>query len=83
MNLEQETRYILKKYGTSANKSLGQNFLKDKGVLAKIIDSVDVKEDDLIITRQICFDDDFINLKDKKIIKNIKFYWEQQVPVRQ
>lgn len=29
--------------------SLGQNFLKDKGVLAKIIDSVDVKEDDLII----------------------------------
>ena len=29
--------------------SLGQNFLKDKGVLAKIIDSVDVKEEDLII----------------------------------
>ena len=29
--------------------SLGQNFLKDKGVLAKIIDSVDVKEDDLIV----------------------------------
>ena len=29
--------------------SLGQNFLKDKGVLAKIIDSVDVQENDLII----------------------------------
>ena len=29
--------------------SLGQNFLKDKSVLAKIIDSVDVKEHDLII----------------------------------
>ena len=29
--------------------SLGQNFLKDKGVLARIIDSVDVQEDDLII----------------------------------
>lgn len=29
--------------------SLGQNFLKDKGVLAKIIDSVDVQSDDLII----------------------------------
>jgi 16S rRNA (adenine1518-N6/adenine1519-N6)-dimethyltransferase len=29
--------------------SLGQNFLKDKNVLIKIIDSVDVKEDDLII----------------------------------
>lgn len=30
-------------------KSLGQNFLKDKNVLMKIIDAVDVKEDDLII----------------------------------
>ena len=29
--------------------SLGQNFLKDKGVLAKIVDSVDVQEDDLVI----------------------------------
>lgn len=29
--------------------SLGQNFLKDKKVLINIIDSVDVKEDDLII----------------------------------
>ena len=29
--------------------SLGQNFLKDRKVLIKIIDSVDVKEDDLII----------------------------------
>ena len=29
--------------------SLGQNFLKDKKVLTKIIDSVDVKENDLII----------------------------------
>jgi len=28
--------------------SLGQNFLKDKNVLAKIIDSCDVKEDDLV-----------------------------------
>lgn len=29
--------------------SLGQNFLKDKKVLTKIIDSVDVQEDDLVI----------------------------------
>lgn len=29
--------------------SLGQNFLKDKSVLTRIIDSVDIKEDDLII----------------------------------
>ena len=32
--------------------SLGQNFLKDKKVLADIIDSVDVQEDDLII--EVC-----------------------------
>ncbi len=30
-------------------KSLGQNFLKDKNVLMRIIDAVDVKEDDLVI----------------------------------
>ena len=30
-------------------KSLGQNFLKDKNVLMKIIDSVDVQENDLVI----------------------------------
>ena len=30
-------------------KSLGQNFLKDKNILMKIIDAVDVKEDDLVI----------------------------------
>ncbi len=35
--------------GFKHKHSLGQNFLKDKGVLAKIIDSVDVKEDDLIV----------------------------------
>lgn len=29
--------------------SLGQNFLKDKNVLTRIVDSVDVKEEDLII----------------------------------
>ena len=29
--------------------SLGQNFLKDKGVLARIVDSCDVREDDLVI----------------------------------
>ena len=32
-----------------AKKKFGQNFLKDKGVLIKIIDSIDVKEDDLVI----------------------------------
>lgn len=30
------------------------------------------KEDDLIITRQICFDEEFINLKDKNTLKELK-----------
>lgn len=33
----------------TAKKKFGQNFLKDKSVLIKIIDSVDINEDDLII----------------------------------
>ncbi len=32
-----------------AKKKYGQNFLKDKSVLIKIIDSVDIKENDLVI----------------------------------
>ena len=32
-----------------AKKKFGQNFLKDKSILIKIIDSVDINEDDLII----------------------------------
>lgn len=49
MNLEQETRFILKKYGIKANKDLGQNFLVDDNVVRNIIDSAKVSKEDLII----------------------------------
>ena len=48
-NLLKKTRFILEKYGISANKNLGQNFLIDDSVAEKIIDSADVSKEDLVI----------------------------------
>ncbi len=48
-NLEEKTRYILKKYGISANKSLGQNFLINQQVVDNIIEASEISEEDLII----------------------------------
>lgn len=45
----QETKFILKKYDIRANKSLGQNFLIDKEVVEKIIESADIDKEDLVI----------------------------------
>lgn len=44
-----ETKFIMKKYGIRANKSLGQNFLIDDAVVSKIIDASDISKNDLII----------------------------------
>lgn len=44
-----ETKFIMKKYGIIANKSLGQNFLIDDVVVSQIIDASDISENDLII----------------------------------
>ena len=33
MNLLQETKFIMDKYGIQANKSLGQNFLIDENLI--------------------------------------------------
>ena len=49
MNLRQETRFIMDKYGINANKSLGQNFLIDENIIEGIVDSSAVCENDLII----------------------------------
>lgn len=49
MNLYDETKLIMKKYGIYANKSLGQNFLISEDVVKKIIDSADVNENDIVI----------------------------------
>ena len=48
-NLIEKTRFILKKYKLSANKSLGQNFLINDNVVQEIVDSADVNTEDLII----------------------------------
>ena len=49
MNLFEETKYILKKYGITANKSLGQNFLINDEAVKKIIEGAQVSKDDLVI----------------------------------
>ncbi|MCI8655531.1 MAG: 16S rRNA (adenine(1518)-N(6)/adenine(1519)-N(6))-dimethyltransferase RsmA [Clostridia bacterium] len=48
-NILEETRYIMKKYNIKANKNLGQNFLINEEVVEKIIESADIKEDELVI----------------------------------
>ena len=44
-----ETKFILKKYGITANKNLGQNFLINEEVINQIIKSADIKKEDLVI----------------------------------
>ncbi|MCR5147208.1 MAG: 16S rRNA (adenine(1518)-N(6)/adenine(1519)-N(6))-dimethyltransferase RsmA [Clostridia bacterium] len=48
-NLEEKTRFIMKKYGISANKSLGQNFLINEDVVNSIVDASNINKDDLVI----------------------------------
>ena len=49
MNLLDETKYIMRKYGIRANKSLGQNFLINETVIEKIVDSSNISNQDLVI----------------------------------
>ena len=49
MNLVQETKFILKKYGISANKSLGQNFLINEEVVEQIIEKASISKEDFVI----------------------------------
>ena len=48
-NLFEETKYILKKYGITANKSLGQNFLINDEVVTGIVEGARVTKEDLVI----------------------------------
>ncbi len=48
-NILQETKFIMKKYNIKANKSLGQNFLISEDVVKKIVDSSNIKKEDLVI----------------------------------
>lgn len=48
-NIYEETKFILKKYGISANKSLGQNFLINDEVVTNIVERADISSEDLVI----------------------------------
>ena len=48
-NLFDETKFILKKYGISANKSLGQNFLINEEVVQGIVNKAEISKEDLVI----------------------------------
>ena len=48
-NIFEETKFILKKYGISANKSLGQNFLINDEVVQGIVDKAEISKEDLVI----------------------------------
>ena len=46
---EEGIKYIRKKYGFHNTKSLGQNFLADKGVIDSIIEAANIDPEDLVI----------------------------------
>lgn len=48
-NIYEETKFLMKKYGITANKKLGQNFLIDDQVIEKIVDTSNITNEDLII----------------------------------
>lgn len=48
-NILEETKFIMKKYGIRANKSLGQNFLINSEVVESIVNSSEISEEDMVI----------------------------------
>ena len=48
-NIFEETKYILKRYGITANKSLGQNFLISENVVQNIVQKAEISKEDLVI----------------------------------
>lgn len=48
-DLENKTKYIMKKYGITANKNLGQNFLINEDVINNIVNSSEISKQDLVI----------------------------------
>lgn len=47
--LYENTKFLMKKYGITANKKLGQNFLIDETVIDTIANASEVNKDDLVI----------------------------------
>ncbi len=44
-----ETKFLMKKYGITANKKLGQNFLIDENVIDSIVNASEITDEDLVI----------------------------------
>ena len=49
MNLYQETKFIMDKYGIRANKNLGQNLLVSEEIVNGIIEAAEIQKSDLVI----------------------------------
>ncbi|MBR1540747.1 MAG: 16S rRNA (adenine(1518)-N(6)/adenine(1519)-N(6))-dimethyltransferase RsmA [Clostridia bacterium] len=49
MNLIQETKFIMDKYGIKANKNLGQNFLINEEIVNGIVEKATISKNDLVI----------------------------------
>ena len=49
MNLKEETKFILNKYGVRADQGLGQNFLINEEVVDNIVESSNINDEDLVI----------------------------------
>lgn len=45
----EDTKFLMKKYGITANKKLGQNFLIDENVIDTIVNTSEISGDDLVI----------------------------------
>lgn len=48
-NVYNETKFLMKKYGITANKKLGQNFLISENVIDTIVNASEITEEDLVI----------------------------------
>ncbi len=48
-NVLEETKFLMKKYHITANKSLGQNFLIDDEIVERIIKSANITKEDMVI----------------------------------
>ncbi len=48
-NILEETKFLMNRYHIKANKSFGQNFLISQEIIEAIIDSSDIKKDNLVI----------------------------------
>ena len=49
MSVLEETKFLMKKYHITANKSLGQNFLIDDEAVDTIVSSAQINTNDLVI----------------------------------